>query len=155
MISIIAAMDKNGLIGSDNKLPWNIPEDLRYFKEKTMGKYVIMGERTFSSIKSPLSGRDIIVLSRERKVLPNAKVANSIERALSLAEGDEIMIAGGASVYEQFLEIADRMYLTVINKEFKGNVYFPEFDGKKWELKEERRGQDPLVFYKIFERKIN
>ncbi len=152
MISIIAAMDKKGLIGKKDKLPWNISEDLQYFKEKTMGKYVIMGEKTFSSMEKDLPGRKLIILSQKEKSFPSVQMASSIKEALSLAKEGEVMIAGGASVYKQFLQIANRMYLTIINKEFEGDVYFPEIEKKEWELKEEKRGSNPLIMYKTFDR---
>ena len=98
MISIIVATDKNGLIGKGEGLPWNFSEDLQYFKKKTMGKFVVLGKRTFLSLKNPLKGRKIIVLSEEKLFADNkVTVAKSIEEALSLATG-EVMIAGGASV---------------------------------------------------------
>ncbi len=151
-ITIIVAMDKNGLIGKGNALPWSLPEDLRHFKKKTMGKFVIMGEKTYSSISSPLPGRKIIVLSKNKDLkIEGAKVANSIEEALINSTG-EIMIAGGKSVYEQFLEKANKMYLTVINEELEGDVYFPEFNKDNWRIIEEERGNNPLITFQTLER---
>ncbi len=151
-ISIIAAMDKNGLIGKGNDLPWHFSEDLNYFKEKTMGKYVIMGQRTYQSIGKPLLGRNIIVLSKEKDFSPKGvKVAQSIKEALSLSKG-EVMIAGGASVYRQFLEKADTMYLTFILEEFEGDIYFPQFRKEEWEVVEEKRGKNPLLLFQTLKR---
>ena len=152
MISIIVAVDKNWLIGNGDSLPWSLKEDLLYFKEKTMGKYVIMGKKTYSGINKKLHGRKIIVLSRDKKPLRDVVVASSIEEALSLADG-EIMIAGGKSVYAQFLERADRIYLTIIDEEFKGDVYFPDFDKKEWETVEEKKGKNPLLSFKVLEKR--
>ncbi len=155
MISIIAAMDRNGLIGKEGELPWHILEDMRYFKNRTMGKSVIMGKKTYFSLKGDLPGRDLIVLSLEEDPsLKEVKTAHSIKEALSLAKG-EVMVAGGASIYGQFLDLADRMYLTVIDKEFEGDTYFPEFDMREWVVKEEQRGENTEVTYKILERSFN
>ncbi len=136
-ISIIAAVDKNLLIGKKDKLPWKIPEDLQYFKLKTKGKSVIMGKSTFLGLPGKLKERDLIVLSEEK--LEGVKTANSIEKALDLADhSQEIIIAGGKSVYEQFLPLVDKMYLTYIDHEFEGDVYFPNFDQSKWSIIEEK-----------------
>jgi dihydrofolate reductase len=150
MISIIVAVDKNFLIGKGEKLPWHFKEDLEYFKEKTMGKSVIFGKKTYQGIKSSLLGRKIIVLSKES--LDEVSSAGSIEEALSLAKG-EVMIAGGRSVYEQFLKIANRIYLTKINKEFEGDVYFPEINEKEWKVVEEKKGKNPILTFQILDRK--
>ncbi len=152
-ISIIVAVDKNWLIGNGNSLPWHFEEDLQYFKEKTMGKFVLMGKKTYEFLPGKLPGRKIIVLSREKdSFLEEVDVANSIDEALSLASG-QVMVAGGRSVYEQFLKIADRIYLTRIDKEFEGDVYFPKIDEKEWELVEEKRGKNNLLNFQILERK--
>ncbi len=151
MISIIVAVDKNGLIGNGEKLPWHFEEDLQYFKEKTMGKFVLMGKRTYDFLPGKLPGRKIIVLCRD-SFLEEVTVANSIEEALSISKG-EIMVAGGRSVYEQFLQIADRIYFTKIDKEFEGDVYFPEIDNEEWRLVEEKRGKNKILNFQILERK--
>ncbi len=150
MISIIVAVDKNFLIGKGEELPWHFKEDLEYFKERTMGKFVIFGSKTYQSIKSPLLGRKIVVLSRE--ALNGVVVASSIDEALSLTEG-EVMIAGGRSIYEQFLKIADRIYLTKIDDYFEGDVYFPEINNKEWEIVEERKGENPVLIFQVLDRK--
>lgn len=150
MISIIVAVDKNFLIGKGEQLPWHFKEDLEYFKEKTMGKFVIFGSKTYQGIKSPLLGRKIVVLSKEE--IEEVSVASSIDEALSQTEG-EVMIAGGRSVYEQFLKIADRIYLTRINDEFEGDVYFPEINKEDWEVVEEEKGKNPLLTFQVLDRK--
>lgn len=153
MISIIVAVDKKGLIGSGDHLPWSFSEDLQYFKEKTMGKFVIFGEKTFISLKNSLKGRKVIVLSRKKSDFgKDIVVAKSIKEALAIVKG-EIMIAGGASVYEQFLEIADRIYLTTIDREFEGDVYFPKFERKEWKVVEEKQGENKLLKFQVLERK--
>ncbi len=152
-ISIIVAVDRNFLIGKGDSLPWHFKEDLLYFREKTMGKFVVMGQRTFSFIESSLEGRSIIVLSRDKNFLPeNATVARSINEAISISSG-ELMVAGGRSVYEQFLKIADRIYLTFIDDEFEGDVYFPDFSEQEWNVVEEKRGKNPLISFKVLEKR--
>jgi dihydrofolate reductase len=150
MISIIVAVDKNFLIGNGDVLPWNFKEDLKYFKEKTMGKFVIFGSKTYRGIKKPFLGRKIIVLSKEE--IKGVSVARSIEEALSLTEG-EVMIAGGRSIYEQFLKIADRIYLTRINDQFEGDVYFPEISNEEWDVVEEKKGENPTLTFQVLDRK--
>ncbi len=141
-ISIIAAMGKNKEIGIGNSLPWNLKEDLFYFKEKTMGKPVIMGQKTFESIGKPFSGRTNIILSKDNNfTFQNCLIAESIDDAIKKA-GDvkEIMVAGGASVYRQFLPLADRMYLTLIDSNFDADIFFPDFDVSEWiEIKRENK----------------
>ena len=134
VISIIAAMAQNRVIGKDNALPWRLPADLAHFKQLTLGKPVIMGRRTFESLKGLLPGRQNIIMSFEKDYLVlGAQMANSIEQALALAGGqEEVMVCGGASIYKQFLPLAKRMYLTLIKHDFEGDTYFPEFDWQDW-----------------------
>lgn len=148
IISIIAAMAKNGLIGNGNALPWHLPADMAHFKELTVSKPVLMGENTYLSIGKPLEDRINIVLSNNPAFIADGcLVARSIDEAISLAEksgAGELMVIGGASVYRQFLPIADRIYLTVIDGDFKGNVFFPEYDKNNWQeiLRQEHRPDD-------------
>jgi dihydrofolate reductase len=120
--SIIAACDRAFLIGSDGRLPWHLPEDLRLFRQLTVGKPVIMGRITFESIGKPLPGRTNIVLSRSRSlVLPGCRIAHSLEEAFRISEAtgaDECMVIGGADVYEQAVWVVDRIYLTLIDHKF-------------------------------------
>ncbi len=135
IISIIAAMAKNKVIGKGNSLPWHLPADLKHFKDLTLGKTIIMGGRTFESIGKALPGRKTIVLTDNKDFsAPNCIIARSIEQALEFAKGDkEIMIAGGASVYKQFLPLAKKMYLTFIDAEVEGDFYFPDYEESEWE----------------------
>jgi dihydrofolate reductase len=137
-MSIIAAVGRNNVIGKGNKLPWNLPADLKHFKELTLGKPIIMGQRTFESIGKPLPGRTNIVLSLDENFKPpGCVIAHSIDEALRITEGaKEVMIAGGASVYKQFLPLANKMYLTLIDADFEGDAYFPEFNWEDWEVVE-------------------
>jgi dihydrofolate reductase len=140
-LAIIVAQDKNRAIGIENKLPWHLPEDLRYFKRVTMGKPIIMGRNTFESIGRPLPGRVNIVVSRQQGYSPEGvKVVNSLEAAAELAESiclidgvDEAMIIGGAQIYSQAIGVADRLYLTEVDAEINGDAWFPEFDRSAWD----------------------
>ena len=143
-ISIIAAVAKNNVIGINNDLPWNIPEDLRNFKKLTFGNPIVMGRKTFDSIGKPLPGRRNIVISRNTALkIENCEIANSLDAAIRIAKSqnpDEVFIIGGAQIYEQAMQFADRLYLTEINQDVKGDAFFPNFSGKKW--KEIRRRQN-------------
>lgn len=136
MISIISALGKNRVIGNKNKLPWHLPADFQWFKQKTMGKTVVMGYNTFKSIgEKPLPNRKHIIVSNDPayQVPENCVLVNSIEDALGMVKNEEeAMICGGASIYSQFLPLADRMYLTFIHQDFEGDTLFPEFDIKDW-----------------------
>jgi len=137
-ISIISAMDKKQLIGKDNGLPWRIPADLQFFKRVTMGKPVIMGRKTFESIGRPLPGRQNIVITRDQDyVVEGCDVVNSTVDALTIAgDVDEVMVIGGANVYQQFIGQADNLYMTRVQGEFEGDAWFPEIDFKEWVLAE-------------------
>ena len=137
-LSIIAAMARNRVIGRDNRLPWRLPADWRRFKRLTMGHHLIMGRKTFESIGRPLPGRISIVLSGQRSYAPSGvQVASSVEDALRLARGDdEVFVGGGAGVYRQTLDQADRMYLTQLPHDFDGDTYFPRYDTSHWEVRQ-------------------
>lgn len=131
-INIIAAVGKNLELGKNNKLIWPIKEDLKYFKEKTMGKTVVMGENTFYSIGRPLPGRNNIVLSFEKLDISGVTVLNDYKEVFDLKE-DEIFIIGGESIYKLFIPYVDNIYLTEIDKEDKGaDSYFPKFDKSEY-----------------------
>ncbi len=136
IISIITAMDKNQLIGKDNALPWKIPADLQFFKKVTMSKPIIMGRKTFESIGRPLPGRQNIVITRDESYTADGcDVVYSIDDAISLAgDIDEVMVIGGANIYQQFLEKCDRLYLSRVLGEFEGDAWFPEIDFNLWRL---------------------
>jgi dihydrofolate reductase len=135
IISLIAAMDRNRLIGCDNGLPWHLPDDFKHFKAITMGKPVIMGRKTFESIGKPLPGRKNIVLSRTGFKASGIKVVPDIDQALTEAnDAEEVMIIGGANLYRQMIDRADRMYLTQVDGQFTGDAWFPEFGLDEWEI---------------------
>jgi dihydrofolate reductase len=134
IISIIVAMDNKGVIGLEGDLPWHLSADLKHFKEITMGKPLIMGRKTHESIGRPLPGRKNIVLtySKEFKA-EGCEVVHSLDDAFQVAgDVDEVMIMGGSGIYDQSLTRADRLYLTEVHADVKGDVYFPEFDKGEW-----------------------
>ena len=144
VISLVVAMDRNRAIGVNGRLPWRLPDDMKWFKEVTMGKPVIMGRKTYDSIPNrfkPLPGRHNIVVTRNRNYrAEGATVVHSVDEALTAAaDADEIMIGGGAQLYEALLPQASRLYLTLVDSAFEGDTYFPELDMSRWR---ERYRQD-------------
>lgn len=135
IISLISAMSQNRVIGKNGQLPWHLPADLKHFKEKTVGKPIIMGRKTFDSIKNPLPGRHNIVLTRDQRFEPlGCTIVSTVEKALEVAgDVEEIMIVGGETIYRLFLPKATRIYLTVIEQDFEGDTYFPEW-GQHWKI---------------------
>lgn len=133
IVSMIAAMAKNGVIGKDNQMPWHLPADFAWFKRCTMGKPIIMGRKTFESIGRPLPGRLNIVITRQAVSIDGVEVVASIDDAISLAASkhDEVMIIGGGSVYESCLSFANRLYLTMIDANIEGDTCFPDI-GSGW-----------------------
>jgi dihydrofolate reductase len=159
IISIIAAVADNMVIGKNNLLPWHLPADFEYFKKVSLGKPIIMGAKTFESIGKALPGRKNIVLSNNPSYRADGcLVASALEEALKLAEpADEVMVGGGESVYKQFLPLADKMYLTFVHYNFEGDTFFPTFMGDDWrEVSREDHGADEKNFYAysfvVFER---
>lgn len=140
MISMIAAVGKNNELGKDNGLIWRIPNDMKFFKNTTMGHKVVMGRKTYESLPSTgLPGREMIVLSRSNvDIFPNAKVVSNIGDVIDRYKDidEEIFIIGGANIYKQFIDVANSLYLTEIDREDKdADVYFPEFDKDNWDYK--------------------
>lgn len=153
-IALIAAMSENGVIGNHNALPWHLPEELEYFREKTRDKPVIMGRKTFESIGSkPLPNRLNIILTHALHFTAlDCKVVHSVEDALKAAgDCEEIMVIGGAEIYEAFLSVASRIYLTVIHQTCIGDTVFPTVDWHTWKIlsEEKRDGFTLKVFDKI------
>ena len=133
-LSIVVAMDDNRLIGSKNQLPWHLPADLAYFKKLTTGKSILMGRKTYDSIGRPLPNRRNIVITRNANIsIPGCEVVSSIDHALELTKEDsEVMVIGGASLCEQLLPKVNRLYITKIDGEFEGDVFFPKYDDFDW-----------------------
>ena len=136
MISMIAAVGDNRVIGNKNTIPWHLPADFRYFKEQTLNKTIVMGLNTFKSIgEKPLPGRKHIILNNDPNYVPpeNCVVAHSIEEVVEMAKDiPEVMICGGASVYKQFLPLAQRLYITEVHASPEGDTYFPEVNQQEW-----------------------
>lgn len=134
-IAIIAALAENHVIGNDNTLPWHLSEDLKHFKATTLGKPVIMGRKTFSSIGKPLPNRENIIVTRQQDLnIPGCKVVNCLDSALNAAiDSEEVMIIGGSNLYRQMLPLANHMYLTIIHKSFEGDSHFPHWPEDEWQ----------------------
>lgn len=133
IISLIAAMAKDRVIGKDNQMPWHLPADFAWFKRCTMGKPIIMGRKTFDSIGRALPGRLNIVISRDKALtIEGVTVVASIEQAIERVQGEqEVMIIGGGSIYQACLAKADKLYLTFIDAEIEGDTRFPDW-GSEW-----------------------
>jgi dihydrofolate reductase len=137
IVSIIAAVSDNGVIGLAGDLPWRLPADLRRFKKLTMGHHLIVGRKTWDSIgRRPLPGRVMVVMTRSRSfTTEGAVVVHSLAEALRVAtEDDEVFIAGGSGIYRIALPVADRFYLTRVHGDFEGDTRFPPWDKDAWEL---------------------
>lgn len=137
MLSLIAAVARDRAIGRNNRLLWHLPEDMRYFRETTRGKTVIMGRKTWESLPAafrPLPGRHNIVVSRDAAYpADGATLAGSLADALEKAGGaDEVFVIGGAELYRQALALADRLYLTEVAQDGAGDVFFPEMPAAEW-----------------------
>ncbi|MGO1297663.1 MAG: type 3 dihydrofolate reductase [Vibrio sp.] len=133
LISMIAAMANDRVIGHDNQMPWHLPADFAWFKQCTLGKPIIMGRKTYDSIGRPLPGRPNIVISRDSELLiEGVSTVTSIDEALALtAEYEEVMVIGGGSIYAACLPRADRLYITEIKADLSGDTHFPDW-GKGW-----------------------
>ncbi len=152
MISMIWSMDRNGVIGRDNRMPWHLPADLAYFKSKTLGHTVIMGRKTYESIGRPLPGRKNVIITRDVNYRADGcSICNSIEEALKLGLEEEVFIIGGADIYGKFLPFADKLYITFIEDTFEGDAFFPSVDFEQWELVSRKQGErnekNPYDYY--------
>ncbi len=130
----IAAMSENRVIGRGNEIPWHIPEDFKWFKETTMGHVLVMGRRTFESIGKALPGRETMVLTRGDFSHPDVTVIRSLDEVMPSLEGRDCFIAGGAQVYEQALPQCSDLFLTLVKREVKGDVFFPGFEDQFTEV---------------------
>lgn len=138
-LNLIVAYDKNKLIGDGNRLPWKIEEDLQYFKDKTLGNVIIMGRKTYESLPKKLKGRDIVILTRDENYEvedKSVRVLISVEEVLfyiNFVLNKEVFIIGGSETYKQFLPFVNKLFITEIHSEFKGDVHFPEWDKSLYE----------------------
>jgi len=133
-IYLVAAVSSNGIIGANGALPWRLPEDLAHFKRLTMGHPVIMGRRTWESLKGPLPGRDNIVVTRTPGYeAAGAAVASSLEAALALCFGEPVVfVIGGSRLFAESLPIAAGLVMTEIHREFEGDARFPDYERSRW-----------------------
>lgn len=138
IVSAIVATAKNNVIGKDNGIPWYLPADLKYFKRTTLNHHILMGRNCFVSIGRPLPKRTNVIITRDSYfVASNCLIANSIEAALNLAQAngeEEAFIIGGGQIYKQSLPLWDRLYLTEVDLDIEGDVFFPEIKKEEWEL---------------------
>jgi len=165
IISLIVAVAENGVIGKNNNLPWHLPTDMKYFRDTTMGHCVIMGRKNYDSIPlkyRPLAGRTNIVVTRQKDfIAEKCIVVNSIEDALSEAKKkseSEVFVIGGADIFKQTLDVANKIYYTKIYHSFDGDVFFPKLDESKWklisqkEMRADEKNKFPFSFC-VYERK--
>ncbi len=138
-------MAKNGVIGAHNKLPWHLSSDLKRFKALTMGHHIIMGRKTFESIGRLLPGRTSVVISRNPGFrFDGIQVANSLDKALALADGDsEVFVIGGEQIFREALGLADRILMTEIHREFEGDTFFPAIEPAIWKQVSREAVNDP------------
>lgn len=140
-ITMIWAMDEQRLIGKDNGMPWHLPNDMKFFRENTKGKTVVMGRKTYDSLNGALPKRRNLVLTRNPAWrTDDAEVISDITSVLELAQDEEVMIIGGAQIYNLFMPYADKLLVTRIAQTFEGDEHFPEYDERVWELEWEEPG---------------
>ncbi len=133
MISLIAAMAHNRVIGNQGFLPWHLPKELAYFKKMTLGKPVLMGRKTYESIGRPLPHRRNLILTQQKIFLPGCEIFTDLETALNAVPPEqELMVIGGALLFEQTLPLAQRLYLTMIDSVIAGDTFFPEWKDDQW-----------------------
>ena len=182
-LSSIVAMADSHVIGKDNALPWHISEDLKHFKRTTLGKPMVMGRKCYESLGKPLPGRPNIVVSRSQTSLPeNARgdyakmesvdingdanidpgpyLYNDLQAGIEAGQdmatnlgADEVMIVGGGEIYKQTMDEIDRLYLTLIHRDYEGDTFFPQFDWEDWKItSEDRHDGDPAFTFYVLER---
>jgi dihydrofolate reductase len=136
MITLIAAAAENNALGKDNQLVWHLPEDFKRFKQLTSGHYIIMGRKTFESFPKPLPNRTHIIITRQKNYkVEGCLIANSIENAMAMApKNEEIFIIGGAEIYKQSIDFANKIELTRVHSNFEADAYFPEINLNDWTL---------------------
>lgn len=140
-VYLVAAVAANGVIGRDGQLPWHLPEDLKHFKKLTLGHPIIMGRRTWESLRKALPGRENIVVTRQAGYdAPGASVASSLESALALCAGEPVaFVIGGTTLFEESLPIAAGLVMTEIDRDYEGDTYFPDYDRSRWRESQRER----------------
>jgi len=152
-LSHIVAASQNNVIGVNNDLPWHIPEDMKFFRDKTKGKSLIMGRKTFESVGHPLPKRLNVVVTRQKDYAPEgAVVVSSVEDGIEICKskvdeyGDEVFIIGGGQIFKDTMDIVDIIYLTRIHKDYDGDILYPDVDPLKFEEVERREREEPVPF---------
>lgn len=154
-LSHIVAVSQNDVIGRNNALPWDIPEDMKFFRDKTKGRALIMGRKTFESVGHPLPHRLNVVVTRNkdfRSEAPNVAVQPDLKSAIEFCRskvsqyGDEIFIIGGGEIFKESMDIVDVIYLTRIHKEIPGDIFYPKLPPGKFDLVEQRDRTEPVPF---------
>ena len=154
-LSHIVAVSENDVIGTNNTLPWDIPEDMKFFRDKTKGHALIMGRKTFESVGHPLPNRLNVVVSRNQDFkydAPNVAIQPDLKSAVALCGskaskyGDEVFIIGGGDIFKQSMSMVNVIYLTRIHQEFIGDIYYPKISLKEFELIERRDRTEPVPF---------
>lgn len=157
IVSQIVAIAKNRTMGINNALPWNLPEDMKFFREKTKGHVMIMGRKTFDSLGSPLPHRQHIIITRQSNFKydhPKVKIVSSLEQAIETAQGflpewpEEVFIIGGSGVFKESFPLTNKIYLTMIAQDFPGDVFYPEIPEDQFKMTEktEINGSIPFAF---------
>jgi len=157
MFSLIVAVAKNNCIGTGNKLPWNIPEDLKHFKDLTLGKTCLMGQATLDSIigylGKPLPGRKTVVLTRDKSYQPpeGVRIFYSLDEAFDKLKNEDVFVCGGASIYAQTVNRVDTLYITHVDKIVDGDAFFPKIDKTIWHETERKdhEGFSFVTYHKI------
>lgn len=141
-ITMIWAMGRNRVMGKDNGLPWRLPRDMAFFKQQTLGKTIVMGRKTWESFGGkPLKDRVNMIMTRDTEYrTQGAQIIHRLEDALEYANDQELMVIGGAQIYEEWLPYADRLLVTIIDEDFEGDIVFPDMDWTGWTLTEEIPG---------------
>ncbi|WP_158826400.1 dihydrofolate reductase [Mucilaginibacter lacusdianchii] len=133
IVSAIVAIAENNAIGKNNQLLWHLPNDLKHFKDVTAGHSIIMGRKTFDSVGKPLPKRRNIIVTRQPIKIEGCEVVSSIEDGLTLCKGEEeVFIGGGAEIYRQAMHLTNRIYLTIVHKNFEADTFFPELNPNEW-----------------------
>lgn len=158
-LSIIVAVANKNVIGINNTLPWHLPEDLKRFKALTMGHHIVMGRKTYESLGRLLPGRTTVIVTRNKHYqVEGAVVVHSIEQALSVcAEDDEVFLIGGAELYQQGFQHADKLYMTEVHTDVEGDAFLPEFDLTQWDevARESHQAENGLAFsYVTYQRRV-
>ena len=141
-ITLVAAIASNTVIGKENSLPWNIPEDLKRFKQMTSGHTILMGRKTFDSIGRPLPNRQNIVMTKDKSFEQEGiKVINDFDEALELIKesNEDVFVIGGSKIYELFEPVANSLAITRILKDFEGDAFFPDINWELWQIEKEEK----------------